>query len=87
MKKYFLTKIKNFDNIILYNNQSGSGIVAFNISGVFAQDSSVYLNHYHIFVRAGNHCAKMLKDEIQTKNTVRASFYFYKSKDIFKIVL
>ena len=101
LKKYFLAKIKNFDNIILYNNQSGSGIVAFNISGVFAQDSSVYLNHYHIFVRAGNHCAKMLKDEIQTKNTVRASFYFYnsfedidrfidalkKSKDIFKIVL
>ena len=101
LKKYFLEKVKDLDNIIVYNKNLDSGIVAFNINGVFAQDSSMYLNHYGIAVRAGNHCAKMLKDEMDIKNTVRVSMYFYNtyseidklievlrnSKDIFKIVL
>ena len=101
LKKYMLEKMRDIPNIILYNKDSDSGILAFNIDGVFAQDASIYLNHYHIYVRAGNHCAKLLKDEINIKNTVRASTYFYNnyedidrfidalknSKDIFKIVL
>ena len=101
LKKYLISKVSQIPNIIIYNKNSNSGIFSFNIDSVFAQDTSVYLNHYHIFVRAGNHCAKMLKDEINIKNTVRVSMYFYnntadvdrliealkKSKDIFKIVL
>ena len=101
LKKYFLDKVKDIDNIIVYNNSLDSGIVSFNIEDVFAQDSSMYLNHYKIAVRAGNHCAKMLKDEMSIKNTVRISMYFYNnyeeidklievlknSKDIFKVVL
>jgi len=73
LKKYFLDSIKDIPNLIIYNKNSDSGIVAFNIEGVFAQDTSVFLNHYKIAVRAGNHCAKMLKDEINIKNTVRVS--------------
>ena len=101
LKKYLLNKIKEIDNVIVYNKDSESGILAFNLDGIFAQDTSVYLNHYKIAVRAGNHCAKLLKDEINIKNTVRVSMYFYNnyddidrlidalknSKDIFKIVL
>lgn len=101
LKKYLLDKIKDISNIIVYNKNMNSGIFAFNIDGVFAQDTSVYLNHYHVYVRAGNHCAKLLKNEINVKNTVRVSMYFYNnfadidkliealnnSKDIFKIVL
>lgn len=101
LKTYFLEKVKDIDNIIIYNKNINSGIIAFNIDGVFAQDTSMYLNHYGIAVRAGNHCAKMLKDEMDIKNTVRISMYFYNSyeeidklievlknsHDIFKIVL
>lgn len=101
LKKYLLEKVKDIPNIIVYNKKSDSGILAFNIDGVFAQDSSVFLNHYNIYVRAGNHCAKVLKDEINIKNTVRVSMYFYNnyedvdkliyalksSNDIFNIVL
>ena len=85
----------------MYNKNSNSGILAFNIDGVFAQDSAIYLNHFNIYVRAGNHCAKILKDNMKIKNTVRVSMYFYnnkkdidrliealkKSEDIFKIVI
>ena len=100
LKKYLIEQIKDISNLIIYNQESDSGILAFNIDGVFAQDSSVFLNHYNIYVRAGNHCAKLLKDEINIKNTVRVSMYFYNtkedvdqlvkalknSKDVFKIV-
>ena len=101
LKEYLLSKIKDISNLILYNQDSKSGILSFNFDGVFAQDSSIFLNHYHIYVRAGNHCAKMLKDEMGIKNTVRVSMYFYNtfedidrlvecfknSKDIFKVVI
>ena len=101
LKTYFLEKVKDIDNIIVYNKNNNSGIIAFNIKDVFAQDSSMYLNHYGISVRAGNHCAKMLKDEMDIKNTVRISMYFYNtyeeidkvievlrnSSDIFKVIL
>lgn len=101
LKRYMIEQIADIPNLVIYNKNSNSGILAFNIEGVFAQDTSVYLNHYHIYVRAGNHCAKMLKDEINIKNTVRVSLYFYnnkedidrlvnvlkQSKDIFKVVI
>jgi cysteine desulfurase/selenocysteine lyase len=101
LKEYLIDSIKDIPNLIIYNKNTNSGILAFNIDRVFAQDTSVYLNHYKIAVRAGNHCAKMLKDEINIKNTVRVSMYLYNdfndidklvsvlknSEDIFKIVL
>ena len=101
LKKYLLNSIKDIPNLIIYNKNSDSGILALNLDGVFAQDSSIYLNSYNICVRAGNHCAKELKDEINIKNTVRVSMYFYNnhedidklvsalknSEDIFRIVL
>ena len=101
LKKKLVSELEKIDNIILYNKNSDSGILSFNIDGVFAQDSSIYLNHYNIYVRAGNHCAKLLKDVMNVKNTVRVSMYLYNSledverlvdvlknsKDIFKVIL
>lgn len=101
LKKYLVNELEKIDNIILYNKCSESGIVVFNIDGVFSQDTSVYLNHYHIYIRAGNHCTKMLKDDFNIKNTCRVSLHLYntkkdvdklievlkKSKDIFKVVI
>ena len=81
LKEYLISKIKDIPNITVYNQSTNSGILAFNIDGVFAQDTSVFLNHYHICVRAGNHCAKMLKDVMDVKNTVRVSMYFYNTKE------
>lgn len=81
LKKYFLDKVKDIDNITIYNSDTESGIIAFNIDDVFSQDTAVYLNHYKICVRAGNHCAKMLKEDLDVKNTCRISFYLYNTKE------
>ena len=81
LKDYLLEKLEEIDNVNIYNKNSDSSIVIFNLDNAFAQDTSVYLNHYHICVRAGNHCAKMLKDELGIKNTCRISLYFYNTKE------
>ena len=81
LKKYLVSKLKENPNIILYNENSESGIVAFNYKDIFSQDLAIYLNKYHICVRAGNHCAKILKDSIGSKNTCRISLYFYNTKE------
>lgn len=81
LKQYALEKLTEVPNVIVYNDHTESGIIAFNIKDIFAQDLAIYLNNYGICVRAGNHCSKILKDEIGIKNTCRASFYFYNTKE------
>lgn len=87
LKKYLIEKLKNIPHIKVVNEECDSGIVAFNVEGIFAQDVAYYLNKYHICVRAGNHCAKILKNAIGVKNTVRISLYFYNTEsEIDKLV-
>ena len=81
LKEYLVHELSKIDNVTIYNSSTKSGIVLFNINDIFAEDTSQFLNHYHICVRAGNHCAKMVKDEIGIKNTCRISLYFYNTKD------
>ena len=81
LKKYAISKLEDIPNITVYNENTNSGIITFNIDKIFAEDTSKYLNHYHICVRAGNHCSKMVKDEIIVKNTCRISFYLYNTKE------
>ena len=78
--KYLFNQFKKIKHIKMVNKKPSS-IIAFNVDGIFSQDIAVYLNKYGICVRAGNHCAKILKDEIKEKNTVRVSFYFYNTKE------
>ena len=76
-----ILKLKEIPHINIINEESDSGIIAFNIDGIFAQDVAVYLNKYNICVRAGNHCAKILKNEVGVKNTVRISIYIYNTEE------
>lgn len=81
LKNYAINSLKKIPNVIIYNEHAESGIIAINYKDVFAQDLAIYLNKYHICVRAGNHCAKILKDEIGIKNTVRISLALYNTKE------
>ena len=75
-----IERLKEVDNINIYNKDINSNTLLFNIDKVFAQDTSIYLNKHNICVRAGNHCAKILKDELKVANTCRVSLYFYNTK-------
>ncbi|MGN1342847.1 MAG: aminotransferase class V-fold PLP-dependent enzyme [Bacilli bacterium] len=81
LRKYLIDELSKLDFIEIYNKDNDSNIVAFNIKGVFAQDTAVYLDKYNICVRAGNHCAKMLNNVFNISNTVRISLSFYNNKE------
>ena len=77
LRKYLVDKLIMIPHIDIVNLESDSGIVSFNVSGIFSQDVAYYLNKYNICVRAGSHCAKILKKEVGVTNTIRVSLYFY----------
>lgn len=81
LRSYLLNELEKLDFITIYNKDVESNIVAFNIDGVFAQDTAVYLDKYNICVRAGNHCAKMIDNVFNISNTVRISLSFYNTKE------
>ena len=81
LKAYAIEKLKKLDNLILYNPTSPTGIIAFNVKDVFAQDAAGYLKSKGIAVRSGNHCAKILLNVLKTSETIRASLYFYNTKE------
>lgn len=81
LKKYAIEKMKELDNIIIYNENSLGSIVTFNVKDIDPIEVSNYLDKYNICIRSGKHCAKILNDVIGVPNTCRASFYFYNTKD------
>ncbi len=81
LKKYLVEKLSALSHIDIINEECDSGIVAFNVDGIFPQDVAIYLDKYNVCVRAGNHCAKILKKALGVKNTVRVSLYFYNTKE------
>ena len=81
LREYLIDKLIKIDFIDIINIEGDSATVAFNVDGIFAQDVAVYLDKYNICVRAGNHCAKLLKDVINVRNTIRASLAFYNNTD------
>lgn len=81
LRKYLVDRLKELDYIEIYNEDNYSTTVAFNIKGVFSQDTAIYLDKYNICVRAGNHCAKILKDVFNIANTCRISLSFYNTKE------
>ena len=87
LKEYCIKRLKEIPDIEIYNEKSESAIVTINMKNVFAQDLAIYLNKFNICVRAGNHCAKILKEEIKVKNTVRISFAMYNTKEEIDVLI
>ncbi len=80
LREYLVEKLVKIPHIDIINLESDSGIVAFNVDDVFSQDVAYYLNKYNICLRAGNHCAKILKNATGVTNSLRVSLYFYNTE-------
>ncbi|HHX52573.1 MAG TPA: SufS family cysteine desulfurase [Erysipelothrix sp.] len=81
LHQYLMSKLKELDNLIIYNPEADTAITAFNVKGIFAQDVAAYLSTFGIACRAGNHCAKILLEVLGTNETLRCSLYFYNTKE------
>ena len=87
LRDYLIEKLMPLNHIDIINLEADSGIVAFNVNGIFSQDVAYFLNKYNICVRAGNHCAKILKNATGVTNSLRVSLYFYNTeKEIDELV-
>lgn len=81
LKEYLLEKMKKLDNVIIYNENADSAVITFNVKGIFAQDVATYLCDKGFSLRSGQHCAKLMMDFLKTSATLRASLYFYNTKE------
>jgi len=81
LRSYFIERAKKIDNLVIYNEHGGTGIITFNVKDIFAQDEATLLNSKGIAVRSGQHCAKILTDFLKTSATCRMSTYLYTTKE------
>jgi len=83
-----LLSIPGIDLIGPKDYKKKGALVAFNIKGMEPHDIAIMLDEQNIFVRSGMHCAypihKFLHD---LKGSVRASLYFYNTKEEIKIFI
>jgi len=77
LKKYTVAKLKEMDDIIIYNEANDSGIISFNIEGVHPHDAITYFDGDNICMRAGHHCAQLIIKWLNVVATLRVSFYLY----------
>lgn len=80
LRDYLIEKLIKIPHIDILNLEADSGIVAFNVEGIFSEDVAYYLNKYGVCVRAGSHCAKLTKDILGVANSLRVSLYFYNTE-------
>ena len=81
LRAYAIEKLSQLDTIEIINPNNLYGPIDFNAKGVFAQDAAGFLASKNIAVRSGNHCAKILHNIIHTDQSIRASLYFYNTKE------
>lgn len=77
LKDYTVNKLKEIEDIVLYNETSETGIISFNIDGVHPHDAITFFDGDNICMRAGHHCAQLIIKWLKVVATLRASFYFY----------
>jgi cysteine desulfurase/selenocysteine lyase len=81
LKDYLIDKLKKIENIKIYNENTNSGIISFNIEGIHAHDIASMLDKKNIIVRAGYHCAQPLLDSLNIQASARISLAFYNTKE------
>lgn len=81
LRRYAVKRLEEINDIKIYNQNIDTSVITFNYNGISSTDLALYLNEHKICVRAGTHCAKVLKDETGTSDTCRISLYFYNTKE------
>jgi len=91
LTEYALAELKKIQGLSLYSQldpEKNIGVISFLIEGAHPHDTTEILARYGIATRAGHLCAQPLVKSMGTYAVVRASIYFYNSKeDIDALVL
>ncbi|GAA0264590.1 aminotransferase class V-fold PLP-dependent enzyme [Halobacterium noricense] len=81
--EYAYERLDEFDDVEIYGPPADDrgAVVAFNVDDIHAHDLASILNDHGIAIRAGDHCTQPLHQKLDIAASVRASFYFYNTKE------
>jgi cysteine desulfurase/selenocysteine lyase len=79
--QHLQNEINKIDGITVYNPNSDTGILTYNIDGVPAHDAITYYAEKNIALRSGQHCAKLIHDFLNIHSSLRVTVYFYNTKE------
>ncbi|MEK7610835.1 MAG: cysteine desulfurase [Patescibacteria group bacterium] len=81
---YALSRLKEIDSVTIYGPPAGqerAALVSFNLKGAHPHDVATLLDREGIAVRSGYHCTMPAHSRLNIPASVRASFYFYNTKE------
>lgn len=77
LKEHLFAGLKKIAHVTLWNEDSAVPIAAFTIDHIHVQDAAAYFAKHGVCLRSGQHCARLLKQAIDAKATLRVSLAFY----------
>ncbi len=82
-----IKRLKEIEDVIIYNESVETGVISFNIKGVHPHDAASVYDKHNVCIRAGHHCAQLCTRFLNEISTTRASFYFYNTlQDVDKFI-
>lgn len=81
---YALERLQEVEDLEIYgpmNVERRAALVSFNLKGLHAHDVATLLDQEGIAVRSGHHCTMPAHTKLGIPASVRASFYFYNTKE------
>ena len=77
-----VAQLKEFKGIRIFGPKANrAGLVSFVLAGAHALDVATLIDQRGVALRAGHHCNQPLMSRLGVPATLRASFYFYNTKD------
>ncbi len=79
---YAAERLREFDGIRIFGPKHGrAGLVSFVLPRAHALDLATMVDQRGVALRAGHHCNQPLHAKLGVPATLRASFYFYNTRD------
>ncbi len=81
LKKYMVSELNKIDLITVYNPNSESGIVTFNLDNIPAHDVLQEYAFSNVAIRGGHMCNQLTLNYLGVYSVLRASIYLYNDKE------
>ncbi len=78
--EYLFDKLSELDKVILFSKRGDTNMI-FNIKGVNAQDVVLLAANKGVVIKAGYHCAMLIKEITEGLSTIRVSIAAYNNKE------
>ncbi|HWG89267.1 MAG TPA: cysteine desulfurase [Candidatus Thermoplasmatota archaeon] len=80
---YAMKRLAELPEVTIYGPpaERRGGVVSFTYGDIHPHDLASLLNERGVAIRAGNHCAQPLMQQLNVASTARASFYVYNTKE------